>query len=861
LLRWVSLRHLLHERARTLLTVAGVALGVAVFVAVRLASHSALASFADTVDAVAGRADLQVAGGSEGFDERVFLAARGTPGVVAAAPVVQQHALARALPRGAPRPPRPDVTVMVLGLDVLRERPFGRASVAPDTGGGAGREALLGFLADPRAAAVTRAFARRHGVAAGDTVEVVTAGVPVPLAIRWLIDAEGLQQAFGGDVVVVDIGTAQEVFRRAGRLDRIDLVVDSGRRDAVRAALARVVPADVEVATPAGRTRQVEGMVSAFALNLTALSFVALFVATFLIHNAVSMAVVRRRREIGVLRTLGQTRAEVRAQFVLEGVALGAAGGVLGVALGTLLAKGALGAVSRTLTDLYLVAHADRLRLDPATYALGLALGVGSALVSALAPAFEAARTPPATTLREGAMTGAGRPPVGRWAVAGGVLLVAAAAVSWWTVAEHRRAGGFVAALLVVAGFSLAAPAATLAAETAAAPLVRRLLGVPGALGARALRESVARTSAVVAAILVSVAMMVALDIMVGSFRRTVDTWVRQTIRGDLYVEPVGHRAGGSTTVLPPELLEQVRALPGVAAVDTYRGARILHRGAIAHAVGVDFRVQLERGRLRLTRGDARTALGRALREDGALVTESFAHHHRLRAGDTLALATPSGVARLPVCGVLVDYSTDAGAVYVDRALYARLWRDPRTESFALYLAPGADAGAVERAVVAAAGPGRLLGVTPNRALRERVLEVFDQTFRITYALRSIAVLVALLGVAATLTALVLQRGREIGILRATGALRSQVRTMVLTESGLLGLIGGALGSVAGLALAVLLVHVINRQYFGWTIDLTVEPAVFVRALALLLAASLLAGLAPARLAAGRLPAEALRTE
>ena len=254
-------------------------------------------------------------------------------------------------------------------------------------------------------------------------------------------------------------------------------------------------------------------------------------------------------------------------------------------------------------------------------------------------------------------------------------------------------------------------------------------------------------------------------------------------------------------------------------------------------------------------------ALARALREDGVLVTEAFAHHNSTSVGDILTLATPSGSVRLPVFGVLVDYSTDAGAIYMDRALYARLWLDPRTESFALYLAPGADLGTVSRAVVAAAGPDRMLAVTPNQALRERVLTVFDQTFRITYALRSIAILVALLGVTATLTALVLQRGREIGILRATGALRSQVRTMVLAESALLGVIGTLLGSLAGVALAVVLVHVINRQYFGWTIDMTVEPRVFVRALALMVGASLLAGLAPARLAAGRLPAEAMRTE
>ncbi len=861
LFRWVSLRHLLHERTRTALTVVGVALGVAVFVAMRLASHSALASFADTVDAVAGRANLQVAGTSEGFDERVFPWVRTTPGVAAAAPIVQLYAPARIARRAAPLDTasgrgRYDLTMMVLGVDVFEERPFERWREDAPT-----RAAALEFLADPRAVAVPRAFADRERLVPGDTLEVVASGVPVPLVVRRVLAAEGLGQAFGGNVAVVDIATAQEVFRRAGRLDRIDLRVAPGRMAAVRAALAARLPADVEVETPAGRTRQVEGMVSAFALNLTALSFIAIFVATFLVFDAVAMAVVRRRRELGILRSLGVTRARLVRLVLTEALALGVAGSLLGLALGTLMARGALAAVARTLTDLYLVAHTDRLAHDPATYAAGLLLGIGSALVSALIPALEAARTPPAATVRQGAHLEAARMPVARWAWGGLALLALAAAVSWWTVAERQPLGGFASAFLTLAGFSLLAPAATLLGERAGAPLARRLCGIEGALGARFLREAVARTSVAVAALMVAVGMLVALEVMVGSFRRTVDTWVRQSIRGDLYVEPLGHRLNGSATRLPPELVDAARALPGVAAVDTYRGARIRYEGALVSAIGVDLAVQRDHGHLRFLAGDPRAILDRARARGEALVTESFAHHHRVHAGDSLTLATPGGRARLRVAGVFIDYSTDAGAVFVDRAVFARLWRDPRTESFAIYLAPGADGAGVARALTAAAGPGRLLAVTPNQALRERVLRVFDQTFQITYALQSIAILVAVLGVIGTLTALVIQRGREIAVLRACGAQRGQIQRMVLVESALLGLIGAALGCVAGVALALILVHLINRQFFGWSLTFTLDPWVLVRALGLLGGTATLAGLVPARLAARRVAREALRVE
>jgi putative ABC transport system permease protein len=860
LLRWVSLRHLGDERARALLTAAGVALGVAAFVSVRLASQSARGSFSDTVDAVAGRANLQVAGTSEGFDERLFTMVRRVPGVAAAAPVVQVAAPGRVARAGeppvAPASRRWDESLLVLGVDVFQEGPFARAGRADDL-----RRTAFQLLAEPRAAAVTRSFAARHRLSRGDTVEVLSGGLPEPLVVRRIVASDTLEQAFGGSIVVVDIATAQELFHREGRLDRIDLLVPPPALEAVRERLAPLLPADVEVETPAGRTRQVENLVRAFDLNLTALSFIALYVATFLIFNAVSLSVVRRRREIGILRALGVTRGGILRLFLAEGLVLGALGGAAGVVLGALFARGTLGTVSRTLTDLYLVAHAERLVIDPATVLWGLLLGVGSALVSAAAPALEASRTPPATTVQEGTFLEARPLPVGRWAAAGIAALALAGLVAWWTVAEHRPWGGFASAFLALAGFSLLAPAITFAVASASAPVLGRLLGAPGLLGARALRDALARTSVAVAALAVSVGMMVALDLMVGSFRRTVDTWVRQTLRGDLYVEPLGHRLNGSATVLPPELVDRVREIPGVEAVDTFRGARIRYRGAAAQVIGVEFAVQRDHGSLRFLDGDPRAILDRALRRGEALVTESFAHHQRVGPGDTLALPTPTGVARLRVAGVFQDYRTDAGAVYLDARLYAWRWADRRTESFALHLAPGADRDSVARAVAEAAGPDRRLAITPHRRLRERVLEVFDQTFRITGALRGIAVLVAVLGVVGTLTALTLQRGREIGILRAIGALRGQVRVMVLAESALLGLTGAALGLLAGTVLALLLVHVINRQFFGWTVPLWLPPRPFVQALALVVAAAVLAGLAPARLASGRLAARAMRSE
>ncbi|MEY4373872.1 MAG: hypothetical protein RL760_38, partial [Candidatus Eisenbacteria bacterium] len=333
LLRWLLVRRLLRERTRLLLTVLGVALGVSVFVAIRLASRSALASFGDTVEAVTGRANLQVVATADGFDERLYARIRRTPGVMAAAPVVEVNALAHAgPPRAGVRvaeavdqdPVEFDETLMVLGLDPFAEAPFARLAESEDA---LDRAAALELLARPGSVAITRTLAGRHQLVVGDTITVLASGRARPLRIVALLGSEALQEAMGGNVVLADLATVQEVFSREGRLDRVDLIVPAGQVDRVRETLAAALPEGARPERPAARTKQVENLVRAFSLNLLALSFIAIFVSTFLIFNAVALAVVRQRRDIGVLRALGLTRRQVVTLFLCEGLLLGALGG------------------------------------------------------------------------------------------------------------------------------------------------------------------------------------------------------------------------------------------------------------------------------------------------------------------------------------------------------------------------------------------------------------------------------------------------------------------------------------------------------------------------------------------------------
>jgi putative ABC transport system permease protein len=886
LLRWITLRHLLEESGRTLLTLAGVALGVAVFLAIRLANASALASFRATVDAVAGRANLQITGGTGGFDEGQLLRVSRVPGVHAAAPVVQI---------AAPAPTLSGETLMVLGLDPFSEAGFGRVaggqvdfgparvpgsllSKPAFAGSAAGRPAKAGFvwtdpgfnpgapgwlslLVSPHPLAITRSLARRYRLRIGSPLVLTAASRNVTCSVRAILDSEELEQAFGGNLVVMEIEDAQSIFGRPNRLDRIDLLVSEPARDSVARRIAAILPPDLRITPPESRGQAVANMLAAFQLNLAALSFIALFVSLFLVFNAISMSVIKRRREIGILRSIGVSRGEVLRLFVLEALFFGAAGTVLGVGVGILLARVALGAVSQTISQLYVLVEARTLRLSPAVLAQGAGIGFGAAALAAVVPAREAARTPAGVTMRQGALIELRPLALGPWSAAGIVLLFLAAAASALSLRLHQPLWGFVSATGVLAGFSALTPAGTVAMSALLDPPIHRLFGAEGRLAVRYLTESLARTAMIVASLMVAMAMLIGLSVMVSSFRDTVNTWVNQTIKADLYVEPAGRQTSDAAAVLPPSVIEIARMLSGVAAVDTYHGVTIPFHGRQVWLASVHLDVLGRYSHQMFQSGSSDRILLRAWSEHGAVVTESFAHHFGVRAGDTIRLDTPGGPRWLSIKGVFYDYSTDQGAILMDHELYLRWFHDPIINSMAFYLKPGADPSTVRAEFLRRLTGRYALIVTPNQGLRRHVLQVFDQTFRITYALQVIAVLVAALGIVNTLTALILQRGREIGILRAIAALRAQVRRIVLIEAGLIGLCGYLIGSLCGLVLAALLVFVINRQFFGWSIRMVLEPGIFLQAFALVAVTSLLAGLWPARHAAGRAPAEAMRLD
>jgi putative ABC transport system permease protein len=825
--------HLLNNGLRTLTTIAAIALGVAIVLAIDLANATALGSFARSVDLVSTRVDLQIAGIDRGFDERVLPRVRTTAGVEDAQPVVEGDVDAGA---GADAE-----SLHVAGVDTLQP------GALPASGPAVDPYLLIG----ERGALVSQRVATRYGLKGGGGFPVIADGRPVVLRVAAILPPE---VAVDSSVVFVDVATAQELFDKLGRLDRIDVVVQPAQLDAVRRRLAALAPPGARVVTPAARDAELRRLLHSFQLNLTVLSYIALLVAASLVYNAVAISVVQRREEIGILRALGAGRTQIFAAFLLEGAGFGLVGSLIGVELGAFLAGLSVQAVARTVSTLYAATHVDHVVYDPAVLLRAFAIGVALAIASAALPAILAAREPPVRSMRSRGAERRVRAGGAAWFVAALIAFALAAVAARLPALDGIPIFGYVAALAVLAGGALCVLPGLLGATRLVAlarmPLTARL-------GAGELGTSPRRASIAIASLMVAVATMVSVATLIDSLRTTVVAWSEDTIRADLYVSPAG--AGDAT--LPAATVARIGAVAGVAAVDTIRTIDVPFRGSLTTLAAVRAREFGARDRLRVLAGAPAATLARTMPGTTLVsVSQPLAERFGVRPGDAIPLATPSGPATLRVAAIFSDYSSDGGLIFIDAGTFARLFGDTKVNSVAIYARDGGDLGTIRSAIVRAAAPQRLV-VETTRELRALVTTIFDRTFAITYALYGIALTIALLGVVGTLFALVLERRREIGILRYIGLTRGGVRAMVFAEAAVIGALGAAYGAAVGLVLALVLIFVIDRQSFGWVIGLHVPWLTLGQGLALVLCAALLGGLYPARVAARIRADEAVRSE
>jgi putative ABC transport system permease protein len=602
-------------------------------------------------------------------------------------------------------------------------------------------------------------------------------------------------------------------------------------------------------------------MLAAFRWNLRLLSYIALVVGAFLIYNTISVSVVRRRSEIGIVRALGADRRDVLAAFLGEAICLGLAGGLVGLPLGRIMAGGAVKLMAATVTSLYVSSRPGAIALTLNSLALALLIGVGVAVASALSPAREAMQVSPVDAMAQGRREYLARSHKGRDLAIAGTLGGLAALASRMPAVAGKPFFGYFAAMLLIAAAAYAMPALVNFISGVAAEVLGKLFGVEAMLAARSLAGSLRRTSVLVGALATAVAMMVSVGIMVGSFRQTVVSWMSHQLPADLYLRPAGSPAADRHPTISVELVEKVATLPGVVGVDRLRAYEISYEGMPATLAAVDLRVPRANRNAEFFSGSPANEVLEQLRgKQNIIVSEPFTYKHKVKTGDTITLPLGAARASFRIVDVYYDYGSERGTILMDRDVLLKYLPDETPTNLAVFVAPDAKAVDVKREIQEAAAGHRIL-IFSDRELRTEAVRIFDRTFAITYALEAVAVLVAVMGIAGALIALVIDRRRELGLLRFLGASSGQIRKMILVEAGLLGLLANLAGFVLGYFLSLILVFVINKQSFGWTIRFHWPVAVLVVALTVVYAATVISGLYPARVAVRLNPLEVIHEE
>jgi len=826
------------RESRTLvaLTVTGVALGVASVLSIQVVGLNAVAAFEGSVRAVGGDADLSVLAATGALEDDAIVVVLADPAVAAAWPMTRLDvALAG----------RTDAYVEIVGVDLFApiDLPW---EVAP--------AASADPLAVPGWVAISPELAAELDLRPGDTFRVSSGSRQVELHVGALVDFRRVTPLASRRLVVMDLAQAQDRFGLRDRVDQIDVRLRPG--EAPSAAAERLTAAlgpGARVVTPEQRRQEAAGLLAAFRLNLTALSLVSLFVGTFLVYTSVQAALVRRREELGVLRSVGTTRGQLVALVLGETALIALAGVALGIPLGYVVASLQIERVSATLSNLYLLRGIEALSFPVWLVPLAVAIGLGGALVGAIAPTIEMSRSSPRALLAaqgDDLPARFGTPLL----LAAGALAIAVAWVSAAAAGPDWKPGGFVIGLGLLVALPLVTPWVV---ERATHGLGPTRLGL--AYGVKALGLRLRTGAFAVAALAVAVSMLFGVTILVGSFRSTIDGWIRATLHADVYVTTDSWRRAREEATLAPEVLAALAAHPAVAEVDrlrqivTYAGERRITLS------GVDMQLSMGLDRFGLVSGDKELALERVRDHGAVLVGEPLARKAGIQPGDRLEVAGPRGPLAFEVAAIAYDYSSETGSAAMDLRTMERAFGPGAVSNAALFLVPGAD---VDRTIaeLRTRFAGTPLRIRSNAELRDEVFKIFDQTFAITRLLQLMSLLVAACGVALTLLVLARERVFEIALYRALGATRGQVLEVFLGKGLGIALFGLGLGAVGGIGLAWILVHRINPAWFGWTMAMHAPWSEVLSAAAAIVGTAVLASVYPA-VRASRTPATELSRE
>lgn len=817
-------------------------MGVAIVVSIDIANHSSGKAFNLSMNAVAGKSTHQIIGTSEGIPDSIYYDLRVRYGLKNIAPVIESYV---SIPDSGKK------IFKLLGVDLFAERPF--RDYLSNTGTSIDGE-LKDFLTGPNSVVLSNGSLAELKKKVGDSLKVFIGGKERTLYISGKITEDERNTSTLENLFICDIATAQELTGKINRIDYIDVI--AGNADEEK-RLRSILPDGYDLQKSGSRSQTAEQMLEAFNINLQSLSLLALIVGLFLIYNTMTFSVVRRKVLIGTLRSIGVTSNEITTMVIREALIIGIIGTAAGFLAAYFISKYLLIFISQTINDLYYVVSVREIYISPMIIAKGIALGIFATLLSAIKPAREASSVHPRSAMMRSEQESSLLKKVPAMSITGlatiiaGILILLIPTKNIWL--------SYFGILPIIIGFALLTPVIIILVEKILSPLFKYLFGITGKIASRSIVQNISRTYVAIAALSLAVAATVGVGTMISSFRSTVIDWLESRLNADIFISAPSLVSRRNDAVLSEDLLEKVRALDEVADINFYREIEINQDEKTYHLISSGISQRNHSG-FQFKEGEPADAWKR-FEEGELLISEPFAYRHDLEVGSMLALKTDNGMREFRVAGVYYDYASDQGLVTMYHTHFKKHWNVKGVSGISAYVKEGFDLNTLKEKIQMLDTDGQQIVVRSFKFLRDTSIEIFDRTFLVAKVLQLLSVIVAFIGILSSLMSLQLERKRELGILRANGLLPSQLFGMVGIQTVMMGLTAGLLALPLGNVLAAILVYIINKRSFGWTMQFDLIPSIMIEAILLSLFAAILAGLYPAYKMSITSPANALREE
>jgi len=840
-------RHL----GRALTVLLGIALGAAVFTSVRLAVNASLESFSKSMDLIAGRADHVLVKPGGHVPEDLIASLLKHPAVQGASPVLTTYT------RRAQKGSEP---FLLIGFDPILDRSFRNWRVA-----GEDRQHAfpgLEFLKQPFSLVLGESLAREYGSAKGDYLTLEHAHRQADFQILGNLAPDGLALVEGGRVALTDIATFQEFTGLYGVVDRIDLKLKPTATSKDLGDIRKLLPPSVSIRPPSAVRKSGQAMIRAYQLNLSILSFASLFVGMFLVYSLVALNAASRRHELAILRSTGASANLLFFTFLSEGALFGVAGWLTAIPISGFLVKYLLHGVSQTVSTLFVRVQVEKLSLNGWEILLSLGVTVFISILAAYQPAREAMGVAPKEALEISQLGMRHRRPPRQLALVGLICILTVWPLSQLPGVLNMPLPGYLAILLLFVGFALLAPWALEKIGHALAPVLRRRAGMPAYLAGCYVRDSGTRTAVSVGALITAVALFASLVIMIYSFRQTVEIWAYQTVSGDLFLTTKMGAINQFRYPIPGHVVKALKTFDADVDIIPSRRFPLRYKNFPYEFEVLNLEKFLQYGSFFWLKGNPQQIRPRLKRGEGVIVSEVFSNRTGLIVGDLFQARIEEALVELPILGIVRDYRTQGGVVFYSMPHFKWRYYDPQWSGLRFFFKKrdidlDVAVSQLRRTIVERLGDS--VEMINGTHLRQAILTIFDETFAVTTVLLLIALVIAALGIATTLTVLVLERSRQLNTLFAVGASFDQIRAMIFWEAAFMVVIGELAGILCGFILSYLLIYVINRQSFGWTFLYSVDWGALGMSVPLIIMTALGAALPAVKLVFREPPATLLR--